>query len=839
MLSNINIADYLTNKLNEIGKEYDEEFKLHNGAGHIEGEDAKKINGILNQVGENNVNSIMNYINVNGQYEVEMVVSVMSGFSRGEDITKIVNKVIKSLNGVPISIAEGRAIFSFRIPKSGDLDVRAGEGNSVVIRFNFSIEYSEYDDNETIYEMSLIDNPFDGNSVNTRYFESQEEQQNWYLNKVKESGVPFTKTFTPNINSLLLTKQTYINEQGIDINDILVKNYAVIRAIKNNIPQYYYYYKVESANVGMNNQPTFDLKLDTIQTYYFDPRIEFSDCFITRACLNRFVKYGSGFRFNTMENSPLFEREIIHNAEKRLVKREVVSILKTGQKTLDDWYKDNILGWIYLYINGGQIYNMSEADNSTASVKYAFSRLYYTSYKSKENGYYDSMYNTLPCLAVPVYKKSNTIKMRNGSTDLVFDKSAIDSFIDTNSSNYIYSIKFSIVPPFDIASIDGEGWSIEDDDLIIDSTISILTSYIKYTDEQGQEQNLETVRTFAPSKGFKGVNGLRAQKSSENAYFYVTQQRNVTLNINYTYGEDSYFTKENIVGANKNPKFNPKLFSSDYMALRISDNTQNGSDYDILKLGADGVVQLRYTEALTPDITKKYIRIYKENDYCIYNTSISENLTGFVNSDDSTLIIESDKYKTMLANNKNFFLQNSINRGFELGQSVLGTLGGAAQGFIASGGQPAGAVLGAGMSLLNTGLNYAKSKISESLTVDNLKNAPNSINGAKGNAIFNTMYSDIGIVVETYDILPYEKEIINDNMVMFGLTVNKVAKIKDYDNIRKYFNYVEAKIENIKGISLSNTIREDIKQQFENGIRFWNSDTIQYDLENYEKWLEN
>lgn len=839
MLSNMDIVAYLSNYLNEKGKETKEEFKLYNGAGHVKDEDEFKTNGVVKQIGENNINSIMNYVTINGKYELELLLSVQFGFSRIEEITSIVNDVVKEINGKPIPLADGRIIFTFQMPKSGNLDERALVGDSVTLVINFSIEYSEYDDNETIYEMSLIDNPFDGNSVNTRYFESQEAQHNWYLNKVKESGIPFTKTFTPNINSLLLTKQTYINEQGIDINDILVKNYAVIRAIKNGIPQYYYYYKVESANVGMNNQPTFDLKLDTIQTYYFDPRIEFSDCFITRACLNRFVKYGNGFRFNTMENSPLFEREIIQNAEKRLVKREVVSILKTGQKTLDDWYKDNILGWIYLYINGGQVYNMSEADNSSVSAKYAFSRLHYTSYKSKENGYYDSMYNTLPCLAVPVYKKSNTIKMRNGSIDLEFDKSAIDSFIDTNSSNYIYSIKFSIVPPFDITSIGGEGWSIEDDDLIIDSTISTLTSNIKYIDEQGKEQKIETVRAFTASKGFSGVNGIRAQEDLGDAYFYVTQQRNVTININYTYGEDSYFTKENIVGANKNPKFNPKLFSSDYMALKISDNTQNGSDYDILKLGADGVIQLRYTEALTPDITKKYIRIYKENDYCIYNTSISENLTGFVNSDDSTLIIETDKYKEMLANNKNFFLQNSINRGFELGQSVLGTLGGAAQGFIASGGQPAGAALGAGMSLLNTGLNYVKSKISESLTVDNLKNAPNSINGAKGNAIFNTMYSDIGIVVETYDILPYEKEIINDNMVMFGLTVNKLAKIKDYDNIRKYFNYVEAKIENIKGISLSNTIREDIKQQFENGVRFWNSDTIQYDLENYEKWLED
>ncbi|MGN0961868.1 MAG: hypothetical protein ACI4PF_06710, partial [Christensenellales bacterium] len=724
MLSNINIATYLTNKLNEIGKEYDEEFKIHNGAGHIEGEDARKINGILKQVGENYVNSKMNYININGQYEVEMVVSVMSGFSRGEDVTEIVNKVIKALNGVPISIAEGRAIFSFRIPKSGDLDVRAGEGNSVVVRFNFVIEYSEYDDNETIYEMALIDNHFCG-SINTRYFESQEEQHKWYLDKINNGGIPFTKTFTPNINSLLITKQTYINELGLDTNSILSKNYAVIRSLnKDGKPLYYYYYEVQNADIGANNQVVFDLKQDTLQTYYFDSNIKFSDCFISKACLNRFVKDGTGFRFNTLENSPLFERESIQNVEKRLIKRDVVSLVKTYQTALDNWYKNNVLGWIYLYINGRHVYNMAESNNSSASARYAFSGLKYTSYTSKDNGYYDSMYNTLPCLCVPVYKTSNTIKMRNGSIVLNFDKSAIDSFINKNSADNIYAIKFSIVPPFDISTIGASGWAIEDNDLIISATNTTISSYIYISDDD----KIQTVNIFKPTNGFSGVYGVRAESDYSNAYFYVSQQMNITISINYDYGQNAFFTKEDIVGSDKNVKFNPKLYNSDYMSLKISDNTQNGADYDILKLGVDGIIQLRYTEALTPDITKKYIRVFKNNDYCIYKTEASENLTGFVNSDDSSLIIETDPYKSMLANNKNFFLQNSVNRGFDIAQGVMGVVGSAAQGFIASGGQPAGAAVGAVMSLAGTGMNYAKSKITENLTVDNLKNAPNSIN---------------------------------------------------------------------------------------------------------------
>ena len=75
-------------------------------------------------------------------------------------------------------------------------------------------------------------------------------------------------------------------------------------------------------------------------------------------------------------------------------------------------------------------------------------------------------------------------------------------------------------------------------------------------------------------------------------------------------------------------------------------------------------------------------------------------------------------------------------------------------------------------------------------------------------------------------------------MDLFGFNYNQVDNIKNVWNIRKYHNYVQADIDAIIGISMSNIARTDIKQRFQNGIRFWNSDNIQYSLENYEKWLE-
>ena len=74
-------------------------------------------------------------------------------------------------------------------------------------------------------------------------------------------------------------------------------------------------------------------------------------------------------------------------------------------------------------------------------------------------------------------------------------------------------------------------------------------------------------------------------------------------------------------------------------------------------------------------------------------------------------------------------------------------------------------------------------------------------------------------------------------MNLYGYTYNQLDNIKNCDNIRYYHNYVEASIANIYGVSISNNIRDDIKSRFNQGVRFWNSDNIQYEMENYENWL--
>ena len=116
------------------------------------------------------------------------------------------------------------------------------------------------------------------------------------------------------------------------------------------------------------------------------------------------------------------------------------------------------------------------------------------------------------------------------------------------------------------------------------------------------------------------------------------------------------------------------------------------------------------------------------------------------------------------------------------------------------------------------------------------------LKNANGNVIFNMFVNDLALYVEEYDALENEKEIVNDVMFKTGFTVNRLGYIKDYLNIRVYFNYVRARIENITSdLQLSNNVRQKFKNIFANGVRFWNvtDQMFKYDKENYERWLKN
>lgn len=676
---------------------------------------------------------------------------------------------------------------------------------------------------ELNYQIALTNVPFDNSYKNVLRFDTRSEQEAYFQTNTLFSNSPDVNF---NVGSLYATNVVYDGNENENINELLNKNYCIVKDKRENATIKYYYYFVTNAKQDCDNRILLALELDIFQTYYID--ILFSDSVIYKAHLNRFVDNGDGtVSFDGTPTSKLFEREDIQNVAKRMTKRTQIDIYNTGYEDLDEWLNKWVLCWEYIYLDPTHdftIYGITtggEDQRKIAPISY--------SYFEGGSGQIESQ---ISCICVPIFKtKPNyfpTIRFQqlDGTGTTIIDFNGLDYFLEHNNGNsYVYAIKLSYTPPFNQydtryeISNQGENYPI----LTFKGYIEDLAS-IMYT-------NL-------------GVSMLRTSSTNDNenisyGVLRLNSQGNKNLLLkskNYTVSKDLTFNKNDIINSNKNVKYNPKLLASDYFNLRLSDQTENGFDYDYQKLNQK-TLNIQSIEALTPDMSKRYISFLSQGG--IYIPENSQNLVGFINNNDATLILATDAYKSMLANNKNFFLQNALNREIDYAKGLVGgTMSIMNQ---AMSGNFLGAFSTAITSGVNLGLDYQKSKITEQLTVDNLKNAPASIQSAKGNVVFELMYSPNGIIVEEWDIIDNEKEMINDYMCLYGFTYNRVDNVKNVDNIRKIYNFVRADIETINSsnFSISETVRKKFRECFANGVRFWNIDTFAYNKENYERWLEN
>lgn len=286
-----------------------------------------------------------------------------------------------------------------------------------------------------------------------------------------------------------------------------------------------------------------------------------------------------------------------------------------------------------------------------------------------------------------------------------------------------------------------------------------------------------------------------------------------------------------IVGANKNPIYNPKLLNSDYRSLRLTNERGGQFEYDIQKLNTE-ILKTASTEQITADLQRNYFRAVDTDG--VYQSECSQNLTGLVDSSETSMPLATDAWRKTLAEQPNFFAQRNVEHlKSALGAGFAGFLGGGSNIGLSGGikGGLVGAMVGMGISAIN-------SVIGDYFSDDNMDKQPAMVQNANGNVIFNLSYTKPGMTIEQYALLPQEERIINDQMFANGYTYNRIDQIRNFTHTRKYFNTIMAMVETISGVPLSNEVRDDIKQRLANGVRLWHTDEIQYEKENYELWLE-
>ena len=265
---------------------------------------------------------------------------------------------------------DGIVTYSAKVTlyKTGDMGTQK-TGDATMMSVSFvdagNVNYEDANGNLIYYQIGLLDFPFDDQSENTLYFESQAAQQAYMEGKVFAESTTYRDMTAPNLNTTILTNVVYDAAQTTnsryDINKLSNLNYAVILRTAYPLtgsPTYqYYYYWVTQCTQGADGILLLDLKLDTIQTYMFDPNLTIPDCLIERAHLNRWIDNGDGtVSFDGTPTSKLFTREDIRDVPKRVVSRQEIALVDNGlnanvpdkvKKFLDKY----ILGWVYVTMN--------------------------------------------------------------------------------------------------------------------------------------------------------------------------------------------------------------------------------------------------------------------------------------------------------------------------------------------------------------------------------------------------------------------------------------------------------------------------------------------------------
>lgn len=747
----------------------------------------------------------------------------------------------------------------------------------------FDITFAEVDNGQktTKYYIALIDNQFDNQAEDTRWFDpvkvggvitktAQQVQQEYYEDKI-EDGCDWEQIKAPNLNSLDISSQIYPNNNNYELFDLVNKNYAIIKVQKGSYVDgefvvsetNYFYYSVTNAQIGQNNQVLFDLRLDTLQTYLFNPDLQFSDCYIEKANLNRWKKIGgtgneSGtFRFNGTVNSDLFETEELKGGSKRLVKRQKLEVYPIGSSNLDynivKWLNENVICWAYMYLDPYHEFDYYRYQTGGTRTRFRESLTPFTMESSQienEEEVFTHFNSLFPVICAPILKDSNAsivLRETDGTNtyEYMLTKESLDEFSSSamtdsqsNSGSFVVAYQCNSYNPLFNIWQDGTA-TLEGDKLVL-NVRSDLTGYRNGFMVLGDGFGYET--------SFAGIGVNASTMIVEHTYTtlgaIILNKVNISLGTEtYSIGKNYVFNKNEIVGVRKDANLNPKLLGKDYFTINVG-NENETFEYDAQKLNTNNI-EIKTTNILQPGTNSEYIRIdcYKLPADNIYNGEQTDNLFGYVGETEYSLSLSTSAYQEMLANNKNFYQQNKMARENQIQKGIVGGLAGAGVGMAVGGASSGGvgligSLIGGIAGIYNGYINYDEQKANEKFSVDNLYNAPSSNQVGSASIVMACSRGALGPYVEEWEILPYEKEIINDFMVKYGFTVNKNGRLKDYCITRHLFNYVKANVGSVYGIPMSNIARTDIRERFGKGVRFWKSDNIDYDYENYEEWLD-
>lgn len=716
-----------------------------------------------------------------------------------------------------------------------------------------------------MYKIKLCTNPFDNTYKNVRLYDTKQER-----NLAFEAFAGETmESVNFNVGNGINTSIVFNCSSNVPLITILNYNYCVVTNEEQpeTFPMFFW---ITGSSQLSDSQISCQLECDVFQTYFYD--LDFSPCMINRAHLDRWVKdknpkYSSFYRFNFEPSSPLFERENIEPNSTRIVARYTMNISPVTDNfnptdnylNLCKFISQNVICWIYVYLAENhkfKIYNNNGSENEENFPPLIINKVNNNNFK------YNRHYS---CICFPLLKSGCYIYGKY-STNTPAEKSQIDfnsfnSFITKNGWGNIYNIKLSNKIPFPLSTLDQTiKYNINDGFNILN--LEMAPSYYPwnisaiYGYDLSSSANLNNIGVgLYRSAIISRTSNLVSSRGLLAVLDDYTFPTNYVLNYLENDEPDGYlpqlrFLSSDIKNNKNNYKMNPKLLSENFQNYEINFVDQK---YNIsIDKYNNSNIKLSLIELLDISLTTGILRLEyftgEQNKNNYLNEYFFKSLNGLVYKNNSAVETLNNTFDSYVANNKNFYQQFQASQGLAKTLNNLKADANIVNGLIGGIGNFPNAA-GMGASILGGLANGAVQRESVDLTlennqkqfnfqIDNMKNAPGSINPGSDSLFLSPILYQASTPILYYN-KAIESEMIACNQVMLeeGYSYNRIDNIKNHLKTRKYFNYINANLENITG-QVSQNIKNVIKGIFASGIRLWHVDNINFEDENYEIYLD-
>ena len=663
-------------------------------------------------------------------------------------------------------------------------------------------------------KITLYENyPFDNSYKDTRLFDTRAEQVAYFNNLPKTVVEDVTFSY----GTLITTRFNYDFVNQSITSHLMNYNYLSVENEENENDTILYYFIVDTLHYDSGNVE-FTLELDVMQTYLID--LNFDKCLIRRAHLDRYIDNGDGtVSFKADKNSPFFKPEPLNFTSQYLVNRyelwqydnSIVSQDVQGQQQILRYLHNNdVNGYVYIFVDSNHTFNFGDPEGvSPPTYKPEYQ---YSQEKAISNDY--------SVFVVPINRAGNKIQITHDSVTYNFDFQEFYELLTryNQGGSFIFDIIISPVAPF---------W----------------LTYESFLNPPNNDFNLSANATqhfiFLQPELHPNQAVMVDPKEYLNNDNY---NRNVGLFTNFDLTKIK-INKSDIYSNNPkrlNPKYEPKLYNSQYSKATLCNFGKETYDYDYLALQQNfknvtfynkNYVALPFlvTTSIQPSQCVAYARVQGDEN-SLYNENTEYNLNGIVSNQLMTLPVVTTAFQQQMAEKKNFITQallNTVSEGVQNMNNALASPFSAAQG---------AGLLGSFVGMIAGGINTA-------LTVDNLKNAPSSLKNSSNAFQFNLSYTTYNPYLEIWQLSPKEQNELVDFVSLYGYAYNEIDYPTNYFKSRMYYNFIQFIPTNFglgenMSAQLSNTIKQRIESIFTNGIRLWHVNTINFDNENPEKSIE-